>query len=279
VDVYILEKLKMHVNRLKIEDWKAMVGTLISPKNGAVDIAVVGKYISLRDSYKSIYEALTHGGAANDVKVNIRMVESEDIEKQGPESLLAGVHGILVPGGFGDRGIEGKIATVRHAREKRVPFLGICLGMQCSVIEFARHVCGMAGANSTEFRKDCEFPVIDLMAEQKQVKGMGGNMRLGGYACQVADGTRARTAYAAGEVVERHRHRYEFNNRYRECMEQKGMIFSGISAQGNLVEIVELRDHPWFVACQFHPEFQSTPLKAHPLFRDFVATAVGQRGA
>jgi CTP synthase len=274
LDVYIMEKLGLHVQALDLRDWKKMVRTLIAPRAGEVEIAVVGKYISLRDSYKSIYEALTHGGISSDVRVRIKMVESEDIEEKGCEALLGGVAGILVPGGFGDRGIEGKIKAVQYARENSIPFFGICLGMQCAVIEFARNVCGLQGANSSEFKKHLKHPVIDLMEEQKKIKGLGGTMRLGAFPCELQDGTKARAAYGRARIEERHRHRYEFNNAFREIVETKGMILSGQSPDGDLVEIIELRNHPWFVACQFHPEFQSTPLEAHPLFQDFVAAAV-----
>jgi CTP synthase len=273
-DVYALEMLDLHVNALDLGDWEAMVNTLIHPKNGEVEIAVVGKYISLRDAYKSIYEALTHGGIASSVKVDIRMVESEDIEKTGCAKQLEGVDGILVPGGFGDRGIEGKIQAAQYAREQGIPFFGICLGMQCAVVEFARHVCGLTGANSREFAPQTEHPVIALMEEQKKITDMGGTMRLGGQTCRLMPGTKAMAAYDSAEVVERHRHRYEVNNQYRDVLAAKGMVLSGLSPDGQLVEMIELKDHPWFVACQFHPEFQSTPLKSHPLFRDFVAAAV-----
>jgi CTP synthase len=277
VDVYILEMLNLHVNPLQLDDWRRMVATLIEPPAGEVEIAVVGKYISLRDAYKSIYEALTHGGIANGVKVAIRMVESEDIEKQGAPGLLDGAAGILVPGGFGDRGIEGKIAAVQYARERGVPFFGICLGMQCAVMEFARHVCGLEGANSTEFAPATPHPVIAMMEQQKHITQMGGTMRLGAYPCALAAGSRAARAYGCDRISERHRHRYELNNRYREALQGKGMALSGLSPDGTLVEIVELQDHPWFVGCQFHPEFQSTPLQAHPLFRAFIAAAAQQR--
>ena len=205
------------------------------------------------------------------------MIESEDIEEKGTEELLAGVSGVLVPGGFGDRGIEGKIQAVGYARENGVPFLGICLGMQCAVVEFARNVCGMEGANSVEFDCDTGFPVVDLMEEQKKITDLGGTMRLGAYTCALTRGTKASAAYKEESVSERHRHRYEFNSRFREQMAEKGMVFSGIWPDGDLVEIVEIKDHPWFVACQFHPEFQSTPLTAHPLFREFVAASVEKR--
>jgi len=274
VDVYILEKLRLHVNSMDLRTWKRMVNTLISPRNGEVEIAVVGKYIGLQDAYKSIYEALTHGGIANSVHVKVRMVESEDIEAQGVEKLLKGVQGILVPGGFGDRGIEGKILAAKYARTRGVPFFGICLGMQCAVMEFARSVCRLAGADSMEFNKDTPHPVIDLMEEQKRVRNMGGTMRLGSYACRLSDKTRARKAYGRRSISERHRHRYEFNNAYRDRLTARGLTIAGVCPDGDLVEVVELADHPWYVGCQFHPEFQSTPLKAHPLFREFVAAAL-----
>ena len=274
LDVYILEMLNLHVKPLQIEDWKKMLSAHIHPANGAVEIAVVGKYISLRDAYKSIYEALNHGGIANSVRVNVRMIESEEIETRGAGALLEGVHGILVPGGFGDRGIEGKIQTAQYARKNKIPFFGICLGMQCAVIEFARSVCGFANANSTEFAPATSHPVIALMEEQKKISAKGGTMRLGSYPCTLKPQTNSSAAYAAEEISERHRHRYEFNNLFRETMEAKGLVIAGLYPKDNLVEIVELKDHPWFVGCQFHPEFKSSPLKAHPLFREFVAAAM-----
>ncbi len=273
LDVYCLEMLNLHVNRIKIRDWETMVETLLHPKGGEIEIAVVGKYISLQDSYKSIYEALTHGGIANDVKVNIRMIESEDIEIKGPAALLSGVQGILVPGGFGDRGIEGKIAAIKYARENKIPFFGICLGMQCAVMEFARNVCGLTDANSQEFAPAAAHQVIHLMEEQKTVADKGGTMRLGAYPCVLKKDTHAAKVYGVREISERHRHRFEFNNAYREQMQAAGMCISGVSPDEKLVEIVEITDHPWFTACQFHPEFQSTPLQAHPLFKAFVAAA------
>jgi CTP synthase len=277
LDVYVLERLGLHVNRLRMSDWRKMVATLLEPENGDVTIAVVGKYIGLQDSYKSIYEALTHGGIANSVRVNLRRVESEDIEAKGAGRLLKGVDGVLVPGGFGGRGIEGKIKAISYAREQHIPFFGICLGMQCAVMEFARSVCGMKNAGSSEFDEKLEFPVIDLMEEQKKVTAKGGTMRLGSYPCKVKDKTNARAAYKRANIEERHRHRFEFNNAYREVMQKKGLVLSGVSPDGGLVEMVEIKDHPWFTACQFHPEFQSTPLKAHPLFRDFVAAAMKRK--
>ncbi len=279
LDVYVLEKLGLHVDRLDLSDWEAMLRALIKPKSGEVEIAVVGKYIGLQDSYKSIYEALTHGGIANDVRVNVRMIESEDVEKDGAESKLSGVDGVLVPGGFGDRGIEGKIASVRYARENGIPFLGICLGMQCAVMDFARGVCGLEDANSIEFDPETSHPVIDLMEEQKKVTNKGGTMRLGHWDCEVKEGTKAHAAYGETKIAERHRHRYEFNDKFKDVLTENGLVISGVSPESGLVEIVEIPSHPWFVACQFHPEFQSNPLKAHPLFHDFVAATMKSRVA
>jgi CTP synthase len=281
LDVYILEKLRLHVNSLDLRQWRKMVRTLISPRNGEVEIAVVGKYIGLQDSYKSIYEALTHGGIANSCGVTLRMVESEDIETSGANKVLKGADGILVPGGFGDRGVEGKLLAVRYARTKKIPFFGICLGMQCAVMEFARNVAKLEGANSAEFDASTKHPVIDLMEEQKAVHQLGGTMRLGAYPCDLRSGTRARAAYGTKSISERHRHRYEFNNTFIEKLTDKGLVISGVFTEGDLVEIVEIADHPWFVGCQFHPEFQSTPLKAHPLFKSFIRAAldVGNRGS
>jgi CTP synthase len=277
MDVYVLEKLRLHVNNLDLADWESMLRNLIEPVNGAVEIAVAGKYIELRDAYKSIYEALTHGGIAGSVRVNVRRIESEALEQPSGHTLLEGVHGVLVPGGFGTRGTSGKIAAVRVARERNIPFLGICLGMQCAVMEFARHVCGLTGANSTEFDAQTPYPVIDLMTEQKQTADKGGTMRLGGKPCRLAEGSLAARIYDSLAIVERHRHRYEFNNAYRGTFEEAGLALSGLSPDGCLVEVVELPTHPWFVACQFHPEFQSTPLRPHPLFAAFIQAACAQR--
>ena len=278
MDVYILELLRCHVGQLDMRDWSKMVNTLINPTQGEVEIAVVGKYIALQDSYKSIYEALTHAGIANDVRVKVRQVESEDIENSGAESLLKGVDGILVPGGFGDRGIDGKIAAVRYARENNIPYFGICLGMQCAVMEFAQNVCGLKDAYSSEF-KETPNPVIHLMESQRAIYKKGGTMRLGAYPCKLAAETKAAVAYGKNEIDERHRHRYEFNNDYREVMAGKGLVFSGLSPDGELVEIVEYPEHPWFVACQFHPEFQSIPMRPHPLFSGFVGAAMVRKKA
>ena len=218
--------------------------------------------------------ALVHGGGYHAAQVQISRVESEDIEKRGPEALLDGSDGILVPGGFGSRGIEGKIRAIRYARENNIPFLGICLGMQCAVIEFARNVCGMVDASSTEFEKDTPYPVICLLEEQVNIQTKGGTMRLGAYPCKLINGTKAYGAYGTGDIMERHRHRYEFNIDYLETLKSHGMVASGTSPEGDLVEIVELVEHPWFVACQFHPEFKSRPKDPHPLFRDFVGAVV-----
>jgi CTP synthase len=279
VDVYILELMRLHVDRLDLTDWRAMLKRLVHPSRGDVTIAVVGKYTSLQDSYKSLYEALTHGGIAHDVKVGVRQVESEEIERVGAAALIEGVDGVLVPGGFGGRGIEGKIQAVRFARERGLPFFGICLGMQCAVMEFARNVCDLEAANSTEFDLDTPYPVIHLMESQRDIREKGGTMRLGSYPCTLAAGSRAAECYGTASVQERHRHRFEFNNDYRESLQAKGLALAGLSPDGKLVEIVEYPAHPWFVACQFHPEFQSTPLRAHPLFDGFVGAAVKQAAA
>ena len=277
LDLRILERFNLPMNNLEIDDWKKMVATVVNPPAGEVEIAVIGKYISLRDAYKSIYEALSHGGIANGVDVKFRMIEAEEIEKESPEKLLNGVNGILVPGGFGDRGTEGKIESVRYARENGIPFLGICLGMQCAVIEFSRNVCKLEGAHSAEFAPKTQYPVIDLMEEQKKITNMGGTMRLGAWPCRLEKDTKAMAAYGMEDIFERHRHRYEFNSAFREQLTDAGLVFSGISPESGLVELVELPDHPWFVACQFHPEFKSTPLNAHPLFRDFIKASLAGR--
>ena len=270
LDTYILEMLSLHVSSLHLEDWEHMIESIKAPRYGEINVAVVGKYISMGDAYKSIYEALLHGGIANSVKVKIRQVEAADVEEKSAATLLKGAHCILVPGGFGDRGIEGKIKAIEFAREKKIPFLGICLGMQCSVIEFARNVCRFTDANSKEFDTNTKYPVIHLMEDQKTVQDKGGTMRLGAQPCKLVEGTRSASAYSCNFTTERHRHRYEFNNKFSKDLEKKGLIISGVSPDGNLVEIVELKDHPWFVSCQFHPEFQSTPMNSHPLFRDFI---------
>ncbi|MHC4392708.1 MAG: CTP synthase, partial [Planctomycetota bacterium] len=239
-----------------------------------VEVALVGKYIELDDAYKSIFEAFTHAGAAHDAKVRIRRVNSADLEAPGGVKLLEGVDGVLVPGGFGERGIEGKIEAVRWARENRVPLFGICLGMQCAVIEFARNVLGLTAANSTEFAPNTPDPVVSLLEEQLGVDAMGGTQRLGAYPCTLVAGSLAQEVYGEDSISERHRHRYEFNNRYREGFEAAGMKFGGLSPDEQLVEMVEIPGHPFFIASQFHPEFKSRPTRPHPLFSGFVAAAL-----
>lgn len=270
MDTYLLEALNLHVRAIDISDWEDMVKRYIKPANGVLEIAVVGKYVQLKDAYKSIFEALDHAGIANGVRIRSRPVDAEKILENGADAELSGVDGVLVPGGFGQRGVEGKVQAVQYARERSIPFLGICLGMQCAVIEYARNVCGLEGAHSSEFDPETPHPVIHLMAEQEGVTDLGGTMRLGGCACAVEKRTKSYQAYRETMISERHRHRYEFNNAYRDRLSRKGMKAAGTNPDLNLVEIVEVPSHPWFVAAQFHPEFQSTPLNAHPLFRDFV---------
>ena len=278
LDSQILSHLQLPEGSGDLAEWKEMVDTVCNLTK-TTEVTVVGKYIELTDAYKSIYEALTHAGITHNVDVKFRKVSSEAVEKEGVEALLGGSQAILVPGGFGDRGIEGKISAIRYARENSIPFFGICLGMQCACIEFGRNVMGLEGAHSSEFDKDTPHPVIDLMADQNDVTEKGGTMRLGAYPCDLADGTIAKNAYGEDLIHERHRHRYEFNNSYRQQFEDAGGVFSGLSPDGNLVEIFELPDHPWFVSCQFHPEFQSRPVSAHPLFRDFVRASLVCSGA
>jgi CTP synthase len=259
-----------------LEPWRRLAGRMRRPK-GSVPVAVVGKYVQLPDAYLSVTEALRHAGFYHDVAIDIRWVSSERID-QGDTSPLKGVAGIVVPGGFGYRGIEGKIVASRYARHNRIPYLGLCLGLQCAVIDFAREVLDAPDANSTEFAAFTSTPVIDLMPEQRDVAKLGGTMRLGSYPCKLMPGTKARQAYGEQVVYERHRHRFEVNNEYRELLQDAGMVFSGISPNGRLVEIVELADHPWFVASQFHPEFRSRPQRPHPLFREFVTAAISASG-
>jgi CTP synthase len=278
LDDLIVRRLQLPATGIQIHDWREMLATIRSASEEVV-IAVCGKYISLNDSYKSIYEALDHAGIAARARVRVRKVDAEELESQGAGPLLAGVHGILVPGGFGDRGIGGKIQAVRHAREQGIPFFGICLGLQMAVIEFARHVAGIPPANSTEFDRDCEAPVIDFMPDQNALTPKGGTMRLGAYPCAVRAGTLAHRMYQQDLVHERHRHRFEVNNRYLPALEAKGLVVSGVYREKDLVEIIELSDHPWFLGVQFHPEFKSKPLSPHPLFRGFVRAALQQRTA
>jgi CTP synthase len=251
---------------------------MINPKR-KVQIAVVGKYIQLIDAYKSMYEALKHAGAANDTAVEILRVDAEHIEKDGAAKHLKGVAGILVPGGFGNRGIEGKILAAQCARENKIPYLGLCLGMQIAVIEFARNVCGLKGANSTEFDQKSPHPVICLLEEQKGIEAKGGTMRLGAQTSKLVAGTKTRELYGTDEISERHRHRYEVNNAYRDQLMKAGLVVAGRYSKYDLVELIELRDHPWFIACQFHPEFLSKPNKPHPLFRGFIEAALKNQQA
>ncbi len=267
----VIEKLNLKCGGPDLRRWTRFVNRIKHP-DGKVTVAVCGKYTDLLDAYKSITEAFMHAGADNDVRVDIRWIKAEDIEHEGAEGFLKDVAGLLVPGGFGERGIEGKIEAIRYVREHNIPFLGICLGLQCAVIELARHVCGLKGAHSTEFKKT-KYNVIDLMIDQKGVKNLGGTMRLGAYPCILAKGTKAYTAYRKGLISERHRHRYEFNNKFRKKLAEGGMVFSGLSPDNSLVEIIELVGHQWFVAGQFHPELKSRAINPHPLFRDFVKAA------
>ena len=276
LDELVVSRLNLSTPSPDLEDWEGMVDRIRNP-GGSVTIAMVGKYVDLQDAYKSINEALLHGGIANDVRVKTEWVDSSTVKRDTAQRVLGGYDGILVPGGFGERGTSGKFEAVRYARVNRVPFFGICLGMQCAVIEFARNVCDFEHANSAEFDSGTPYPVIDLMPEQRNVSDMGGSMRLGAYACKLKTGTAAHYAYGSAEVSERHRHRYEFNNLFREALEAKGMVVSGTSPDGSLVEMVEIADHPWFLGCQFHPELRSRPRNVHPLFREFVAAAKGYR--
>jgi len=277
LDDKLAELLNIWTRAPRLQRWETIVDAVLSPKNGEVKIAVVGKYVELVESYKSLNEALTHGGIAGDVKVSLGFVDSTDIEAQGADALLQGYHAVLVPGGFGIRGTEGKIAAVRYAREKQVPFFGICLGLQMAVIEFGRSQLGLAGANSLEFDEATPHPVVTLMEAQKSVADKGGTMRLGSYPCALAPGSLAHALYGKDQIDERHRHRYEFNNAYRAQFEQAGMRFSGLNPALDLVEMVELPDHPHFIGCQFHPEFKSKPFAAHPLFSGFIKAALAQR--
>jgi CTP synthase len=277
LDEIILSHFNLICKSSDLEEWqKNVVDKAINPKY-KVKIAVVGKYITLQDAYKSIYESLVHAGISNDAKVEIEKVDSEDVHRDGPDKFLKDLSGILVPGGFGSRGIEGKIKAIKYARVNNIPFLGLCLGMQCTVIEFARNVCGLKKANSTEFNKKTSSPVISLLEEQIKVKDLGGTMRLGAYPCRIKKGTLAFRIYGRALVRERHRHRYEFNNRYKTLFEKKGMVFSGVYSKKNLVEIIELKSHPYFIAVQFHPEFKSKPDYAHPLFREFIKAALSMK--
>jgi len=268
----IIYRLRLEAKDVDLTEWREMVAKLKTPKE-PVNIALVGKYVELRDAYYSVREALCHAGLYHDRQVNIMWVQSEDLQSNGNVNLLKSAQGIIVPGGFGYRGIEGMITAANYARQNNIPYLGLCLGMQVVVIEFGRYALGSKQANSTEFDPDTPYPVIDLMPEQHEITDMGGTMRLGTYPCHLAPLTQAARAYGETIVYERHRHRFEFNNRFREPLEQKGLIPSGLSPDNRLVEIVEVKDHPWMVACQFHPEFKSRPNHPHPLFYSFVGAA------
>ncbi len=276
MDQKIVNLLNIWTGQPHLEGWRAMVERLKNPHH-EVSIAIVGKYVNLVDSYKSLSEALVHGGIANDSRVHLRYVDSERVEREGMDRLLDGIDGILVPGGFGQRGIEGMIRAVEHARRNRIPFFGICLGMQMAVVEFARNVCGLERANSTEFDEKTPHPVIDLLPEQRHITDRGATMRLGSYPCVLENSSFAFDAYGTKEIHERHRHRYEFNNEYRGILVENGLFISGTSPEGHLVEIAEVRDHPWFLGCQFHPEFKSRPLKPHPLFVKFIEASLANR--
>ena len=276
LDQIIVEKLDLETKQLDMSVWQSMLNRVFNPRQ-EVSIGVVGKYISLSDAYKSIYESLDHAGIALESRVVVRRIDSEEVERDGADRALAGLDGMLVPGGCGYRGIPGKLAAVRFAREKKIPFFGICLGLQCAVIEFARSVLGLKEANTTEIDADTRDPVVCLLDDQFSITDMGGTMRLGSYPCKLTPSSLAHKVYGADEVLERHRHRYEFNNAYRQIFESNGMRFSGTSPDGNLVEVVEIPDHPWFLAVQSHPEFKSKPTKSHPLFREFVRASLDQK--
>ena len=273
LDEIVVNHLKLITNEPDMTEWKSLVQRVKS-LHKTTEIAIVGKYVALHDAYLSIVESLSHAGFDADAEVNIRWVNAEELTDDNVHDQLKGVHGILVPGGFGDRGIEGKISAIKYAREQKIPFFGICLGMQVAVIEYARSIVGLKNANSSEINPETDYPVIDLLPEQKDIEDLGGTMRLGLYPCKVVPGTLAAAEYGDGLVYERHRHRYEFNNEYREQIEGAGLRVSGTSPDGRLVEMVELDDHPWFLAVQFHPEFKSRPNRPQPLFRGFVRAAV-----
>ena len=275
LDRIVMDKLSIEAGPADMSEWNKMVDKILNPSREA-RIAIVGKYVELPDAYMSVSESLRHAGIANEASIDIKWVSSEALEEPGiniPE-ILGDVDGILVPGGFGDRGVEGKIRAIQYARENKIPFFGLCLGMQCAVIEYARNVCGLTEAHSTEFKPETPHPVIDLMPEQVAVEDKGGTMRLGVYPCKVIEGSLTYKAYQDEIIYERHRHRWEFNNAYRQQLTDAGLTIGGTLPNGRLVEIVEIKDHPWFLATQFHPEFKSRPTNPHPLFRDFVKAAL-----
>ncbi len=268
LDELVLQKLHLKEGKLKIEDWEEFIEKIRKPIDD-VNIGICGKYTDLHDAYKSIIETFVHAGAENQVKVNLHWFRAEDFEEKEVDKLSKNIHGLLVPGGFGERGIEGKVNAIRYVRENEIPFFGICLGLQCAVIEFARNKCGLSNANSTEFKKT-KNNVIDLMQDQRKIKELGGTMRLGAYPCIINKKSKAYEAYGTEFISERHRHRYEVNNKFRKIFQEHGMLLSGLSPDESLVEIIEIPSHPWFVGCQFHPELKSRATKAHPLFREFV---------
>lgn len=273
LDEIIIQKLNLNCGKAKLIQWEKFVQKIKQPSQ-SVKIAICGKYVELHDSYKSITEAFIHGGVENDARVELKWVISEELEKNNSQKFLSDVSGLLIPGGFGDRGIEGKICAVRYARENKLPYFGICLGLQCAVIEFARNVCHLSDANSTEFDRETKHPVIDLMEEQKRVKSKGGTMRLGASICKLKKDSLAYRIYGTDVITERHRHRYEVNNEYRETLTKHGLVLSGINPDLDLVEMIELPDHPFFIAGQFHPELKSRVLNVHPLFREFVKASL-----
>lgn len=277
LDQRVIEKLDLTSREPDLDNWKHFVDAVVHPK-AEVEIALVGKYVEHHDAYKSIVESFVHAGAVNKCRVNIRWIQSDDVTTENVATLLKGVSGVLVAPGFGGRGAEGKVAAVKHARENKIPFFGICLGMQCAVIEFSRHVCKLENANSTEFNPDTPYPVIDMMPDQKHISMKGGTMRLGAYRCVVQEGTRAFEAYGSSEISERHRHRFEVNNTLRSKLADAGLVMSGIHPEKDLVEMVEIPDHPWFVGVQFHPELKSTVSRPHPLFVHFVKAALAHSG-
>ncbi len=277
LDERLSELMNIWTRGAKLDQWEGIVEKAMRPSKGEVKVAIVGKYVDLKEAYKSLNESLLHGGIANDIKVSLKYVDSQEVEAQGAAALLSDCHAVLVPGGFGVRGTEGKIAAVKYAREKKVPFFGICLGLQMAVIEYARHVLGLTQANSLEFDEKTPDPVVSLMESQVNVTDKGGTMRLGAYPCALKPGSLAQKLYQADSVSERHRHRFEVNNAYRARLQDAGLVFSGLNTELNLVEMIELNDHPHFIGCQFHPEFQSKPWAAHPLFSGFIRAAQRQR--
>jgi CTP synthase len=276
LDSMVVKKLSMEGSEPELKEWTEIVNKVLHPKH-QINIALVGKYVELHDAYLSVVEALCHGGIANNAEVNIKWINSRNLNEDNVKEEMKGIDGILVPGGFGCKGIEGKVLAAKYARENKIPYLGICLGMQIAIIEYARNVLKLEGAHSTEIDEDTPYPVIDLMPEQADIDEMGGTARLGLYPCKLTENTKAYEAYKDELIFERHRHRYEFNNQYREKMVESGLVLSGLSPDERLIEIVELKDHPWYLCCQFHPEFKSRPNNPHPLFRDFIKAALKRK--